>query len=492
MNGGAMASWKIMASPSVAPLSPSPTPQRMSIPGSYGFPVIGPLVDRLNYFWFQGPSDFFKNRIDKYKSTVFRTNVPPAFPFFLGVNPNVVAVLDVKSFAHLFDLDLVEKNVLVGDFKPSLSFTGGMEVCAYLDTADPKHSQLKEFAIDTLRRSAATWTPEILSSLTTLFDEVDAQLSGGGGSVITLLLLVQQFLFTYLSRVLLGADPAAVPEMKKSGHIMVDRWLALQLAPTIPILALQPLVEIFLHSFPYPFFLVQSDYNKLASFIKSQAKEALHHAQTSYNLTESEAINNLLFMFGFNAFGGFTLFLPTLLTFLESQKDVHPQLRNEVRSTLKSSGSETLSYEIVREMDLINSFVYEALRLSPPVPSQFGRARKDFDLTSHDAIYAIKKGEMLCGYQPLVMQDPKIFQSPADFVYDRFSDKKGGRELLKYLYWSNGPQQAGETCPAASNKQCPGRDFVPATVAFFLAFMFQRYDDIQISSGNITALRKAK
>lgn len=99
----------------------------------------------MDYSWFQGQEKFFRTRIDRYKSTVFRTNVPPSFPFFLNVNPNVVAVLDTESFSHLFDMDIVEKrNVLVGDFMPSIKYTGNRRVCAYLDTSEPKHAQVKE------------------------------------------------------------------------------------------------------------------------------------------------------------------------------------------------------------------------------------------------------------------------------------------------------------------------------------------------------------
>lgn len=81
--------------------------------------------------------------MEKHKSTVFRTNVPPSFPFFVGVNPNVIAVVDCRSFAHLFDMEIVEKkDVLVGDFMPSVKFTGNTRVCAYLDTSEPKHAQV--------------------------------------------------------------------------------------------------------------------------------------------------------------------------------------------------------------------------------------------------------------------------------------------------------------------------------------------------------------
>lgn len=167
---------------------------------------------------------------------------------------------------------------------------------------------------------------------------------------------------------------------------------------------------------------------------------------------------------------------------------MHEELRREVREKLSNN---VLSFETVKEMDLVNSFVYETLRMSPPVPQQFGRARKDFDLSSHDAVYEIKKGELLCGFQPMVMKDPKIFENPENFVYNRFSKEKGGNELLEYLFWSNGPQ-VGTPGPSASNKQCAARDAVPRTAAVFLAYLFQRYDEISISSGSITALKKAE
>ncbi|KAF2284907.1 hypothetical protein GH714_032345 [Hevea brasiliensis] len=135
--------------PTKSPQSPS-LPLR-TIPGSYGWPLLGPISDRLDYFWFQGPETFFRKRIAKYNSTVFRTNMPPTFPFFSRVNPNVVAVLDCKSFAHLFDMEIVEKkNVLVGDFMPSTKFTGNIRTGAYLDPSEPQHAKLISLVVDVL------------------------------------------------------------------------------------------------------------------------------------------------------------------------------------------------------------------------------------------------------------------------------------------------------------------------------------------------------
>ncbi|XP_073154645.1 fatty acid hydroperoxide lyase, chloroplastic [Henckelia pumila] len=485
---------RMMASPSAAPLSSSPpdSAARLPIPGGYGWPIIGPLFDRLNYGWFQGPEKFFKTRIEKYNSTVFRTNLPPTFPFFLKVNPNVVALLDVKSFSYLFDMEIVEKSdVLVGDFMPSVKFTGGERVCAYLDTSETKHTQVKNLASSILRQSASIWVPTMESTLDTLWNSTESKLSTSSNGGVSYYLPIAKFLFTFLSRTLLRADPSASSTSLVSsyGHLIVAVWLAFQILPTTPINTFQPLPEIFLHSFTYPFWLISFGYNKLADFVKNQAKEILSHAQSEFSLTEEETVHDLLFVLGFNAFGGFALFFFSLIGALESNQNLHEKLRKEVRQTL-AKNSNTLSFESVRQMELINSFVYETLRLNPPVPLQYARARKDFDLETKGGVFAIKKGELLCGYQPLVMKDSAVFENPEEFVYDRFAREKGGEELLKYLYWSNGPQRGGDG-PSAANKQCPGRDVVPMTAALFLADLFRRYDDFTISSGKFTSLQKA-
>ena len=104
-------------------------------------------------------------------------------------------------------------------------------------------------------------------------------------------------------------------------------------------------------------------------------------------------------------------------------------------------------------------------------------------------MFEIKKGELLCGYQPLVMKDPTVFDEPEKFVFDRFTKEKGS-ELLRYLYWSNGPQTGS---PSESNKQCPAKDYVTVTASLFVAHLLRRYDSIACnSSGSITALVKAK
>ncbi|GAB2285254.1 hypothetical protein Dimus_019708 [Dionaea muscipula] len=485
--GSSSSSMSISSSSSL--LMPDDQKTSIPIPGTYGWWVVGPLRDRLDYFWFQGAESFFKKRMDKYKSSVYRTNVPPCFPLFAGVNPNVIAVLDCESFSHLFDMDIIEKkNILIGDFMPSLTYTGNLRVCAYLDTAEHTHAQVKSFVLDILKRSSTIWVSSWLSSLDTMWSAMDESLSTKGKA--SYLIPLQKSIFSFLTKSIVGADPASSPHIAESGYRMLDEWIALQILPTVEAgKFLQPLEEILLHSFAYPFWFVKRGYNKLVDFIAKEGEEVLQRGQNQFGLSRDETIHNLLFVLGFNAFGGFSVFLPTLLSHLgKDTTGVQKNLREEVRSKMAATNSTVLSFELIKQMPLVQSYVYETLRLNPPVPIQYGRARKDFLLSSHDSAFDVKKGELLCGYQPLVMRDPKVFDDPETFVPDRFVGEKG-QELLNHLYWSNGPQTGS---PSPSNKQCPAKDFVAPTACLFVADLFQRYDFITCNStGHITAAVKA-
>ena len=72
------------------------------VPGSYGWaPVLSAIKARLDFFWFEGETKFWKRLRTDYQSTVFRTYVPPSPPAFRS-NP-VIMLLDQRSFPILFD-----------------------------------------------------------------------------------------------------------------------------------------------------------------------------------------------------------------------------------------------------------------------------------------------------------------------------------------------------------------------------------------------------
>lgn len=84
-----------------------------------------------------------------------------------------------------------------------------------------------------------------------------------------------------------------------------------------------------------------------------------------------------------------------------------------------------LTFSALEKMSLLKSVVYEVLRIDPPVPYQYAKAKQDIVIESHDSAFKIKKGEMIFGYQPIATKDPKVFENPEEFVGDRFIGEKG-------------------------------------------------------------------
>ncbi|KAM0838876.1 hypothetical protein ACQ4PT_060690 [Festuca glaucescens] len=478
--------------PSFSPAATAAATPPRPIPGGYGIPVLGPLRDRLDYFWFQGPEEFFRRRAAQHRSTVFRANIPPTFPFFLGVDPRVVAIVDTAAFTALFDNSLVDKrDCLIGPYNPSDSFTGGTRVGVYLDTEEPEHERTKAFAMDLLRHSSRVWAPEFLGGVDVMLAAIESDLAAGKEGGASFVLPLQQCIFRFLCKAVTGADPAAENLVDRFGFYILDVWLGLQLVPTQKIGAIpQPLEELLLHSFPFPSILVKPGYDILYRFIEKHGSEAVAVGVDNHGLTVKDAINNILFVLGFNAFGGFSVFLPFLV--LEIGKAdagaLRSRLRDEVRSALEETGGEVGFAAVAKgRMPLVRSTVYEVLRTRPPVPLQFGRARQDFVLRSHGGEgFAVAKGEMLCGYQPLAMRDPAVFDRPEEFVADRFVGEEG-EKLLSYVYWSNGPETED---PALGNKQCAAKDAVIATACMLVAELFRRYDDFQCQGTSFTKIQK--
>nr|GMC49351.1 allene oxide synthase [Ipomoea batatas] len=111
------------------------------IPGGYGLPFLGPIADRYDFFYNQGADEFFRSRKEKYKSSVFRCNMPPG-PF-IAKNPKVVVLLDSVSFPILFDVSKVEKrDIFAGTYMASTKFTGGYRVLSFLYPSEPKHATI--------------------------------------------------------------------------------------------------------------------------------------------------------------------------------------------------------------------------------------------------------------------------------------------------------------------------------------------------------------
>ncbi|BAT94052.1 hypothetical protein LR48_Vigan02g227300 [Vigna angularis] len=462
------------------------------IPGRYGIPILGAIRDRHDFFYHQGRDKFFATRIRKYNSTVIRTNMPPG-PF-VSSDPRVIALLDGASFPLLFDNNKVEKlNVFEGTFMPSTAFTGGHRVCAYLDTREPKHAVLKGFFLNALAARKDAVVPLFRNCLHESFCEVEDQLNKNDEADFNS--VFNDASFNFLFRLLCDNKDPSHTILGSKGPKLISTWLLFQLAPlgTLGLPKIFNYVEDFIiRTFPLPSFFTKSNYQKLYEAFRTSAATLLDEAE-KVGLGRDEACHNVVFMACFNSYGGLKNQFPMLVKWVGlCGEKLHADLRSEIRRVVKEEGGVTVG--ALEKMSLVKSVVYETMRIEPLVPYQYGRAREDLVVQSHDASFKVKKGEMLFGYQPFATKDSRIFKDAEVFVPGRFVGE--GEKMLAHVFWSNG-RETEEPTPA--DKQCPGKNLVVLLCRLFLAELFLRYDTFEFEfkeSGfgptiTITSLTKA-
>ncbi|KAK2446366.1 E1 ubiquitin-activating protein aos1 [Trifolium repens] len=465
--------------PSSAPQQPSPQPLKnlpmRKIPGDYGLPFIGPFQDRLDYFYSEGGRDkFFRAKMNKYNSTIFRANMPPG-PF-ISSNPNVIVLLDGKSFPILFDNSKVEKrDIFTGTFMPSTELTGGYRILSYLDPTEPKHEQLKSLIFFLLKTRSSHFIPEFHSSYTNLFDTLEKELAKTGKAIFSD--ANDQAAFNYLVKAFFGTNPTET-NLKMDAPKIVSKWTLMQLSPILSLGLSKYLEEPLFHTFRLPPIMVKKDYQRLYDFFYESSTGPVLDEAVRLGVSKEEAVHNLLFTTCFNSFGGMKLFFPNLLKWIgRGGVNLHRRLAEEIRSVVKSNSGK-VSMATMEQMPLMKSVVYEALRIEPPVPLQYGKAKQDFVIENHENSFQVKEGEMLFGFQPFATKDPKIFDKADEFVGERFMGE--GEKLLKHVFWSNGRETEE---PTVGNKQCPGKDFVVLFSRLLVVELFLRYDTFGIQVG---------
>ncbi|CAL9092276.1 unnamed protein product [Musa textilis] len=462
------------------------------IPGICNHSLVSRIKTRLDFYYKQREEEFFRSRIAAHGSTVFRINMPPG-PF-MAANSRVVALLDAKSFRVLLDVSKVEKkNVLTGTYVPPVALTGGHRMCAYLDPSEPDHARVKQLVFNLVAARKDFFIPVFRSNFAVLFEAMDAQVTSASGKS-DFNKLSDAAVFDYFCEACFGVRPSATA-LGDTGPTRATKWLFPQIAPLMTLGLPTLLEELFLHTFPLPSCLFSSNYKALYRYFESAASSTLDDAE-KLGLNREEACHHILFVAIFNAFGGFKAALPGIFGLVaKAGPSLHSQLAVEIRSAVAAEGGE-VTLAAVERMELTRSVVHEALRLDPPVKYQYGKAKADLIIESHDAAYQVKKGEMLLGYQPCATNDPKVFGPNADeFVADRFVGS-AGRKLLEYVVWSNGPETEE---PTVGNKQCAGKNLVVLVGRLLLVEFFLRYDTFTADVGtvllgkqvNVTSLSKA-
>ncbi|CAL9090237.1 unnamed protein product [Musa textilis] len=297
------------------------------------------------------------------------------------------------------------------------------------------------------------------------------------------------------SRGLSSACDPKDTELGLDGPGLITKWVLFQLGPLLTLGLPSYLEDLFLHSFRLPAALIRGDYDRLVAFFRESAGPVLDEAERM-GISRDEAVHNILFATCFNTFGGMKILFPGLVKWVgRAGAQLHGRLAQEVRAAVLDVGGGEVTMRAIEAMPLTASAAYEALRIEPPVPMQYGRAKRDMVVTSHDAAFEVRAGEMLFGYQPFATKDARVFDRPQEFVADRFVGAEGA-SLLRYVVWSNGPETES---PSTENKQCAGKDFVVLMARLLLVELFLRYDSFEVevgasalgSSVKLTSLKKA-
>ncbi|RVX14980.1 Allene oxide synthase 1, chloroplastic [Vitis vinifera] len=385
---------------------------------------------------------------------------------------------------------LKKKDVFTGTFMPSTEFTGGFRVLSYLDPSEPDHTKLKRLLFFLLQSSRDRIIPEFHSCFSELSETLESELAAKGKASFAD--PNDQASFNFLARALYGTKPADT-KLGTDGPGLITTWVVFQLSPILTLGLPKFIEEPLIHTFPLPAFLAKSSYQKLYDFFYDASTHVLDEGE-KMGISREEACHNLLFATCFNSFGGMKIIFPTILKWVgRGGVKLHTQLAQEIRSVVKSNGGK-VTMASMEQMPLMKSTVYEAFRIEPPVALQYGKAKQDLVIESHDSVFEVKEGEMLFGYQPFATKDPKIFERSEEFVPDRFVGE--GEKLLKHVLWSNGPETEN---PTLGNKQCAGKDFVVLAARLFVVELFLRYDSFDIEVGtsllgsaiNLTSLKRA-
>ncbi|KAI3788164.1 hypothetical protein L2E82_00874 [Cichorium intybus] len=94
------------------------------------------------------------------------------------------------------------------------------------------------------------------------------------------------------------------------------------------------LVDI-IHTIRLPFFVIKPGYNKLYKAIYDSVSSLLDEAEKS-GMKSAEACHNLVFLAGFNVFGGMKVLFPTVIKWIASGgESLHRRLAEEIRAVVK-------------------------------------------------------------------------------------------------------------------------------------------------------------
>jgi cytochrome P450 len=386
-------------------------------PGGYGPPLLGKLLGTAEFFLF-GWEGYFARRRRRRGTTVFKVNL---------FQPTI-AVLDREGIAPLFaDPDLIQ-DYGFSWAKPPLPLVGGVVPSVF--EHGPAHDDPKAFILALLRERAPDLEKTFAAVAAPFFDRWTAE--GAFGWADELEDLALSFVFEWI----LGTRPD-VPAVRELYNNIFLHWA--------------PWLERIWPGSVYARSV--RTYAALVETIRSAPRfPQISQLAARFGLDAAALPHRLAFLLGMNSFLG----LQSAFKSIVGELSRNPELAEAIRTRAG------------REPELIDRFVWETLRLHPPVFFIFGRAVRARELQTASGCYSIQAGELVMGVIPFAQRDVALFADPDRFDPARYDDPQARAGLI----WSRGVQDA-PVRPA--DKTCPGKDPALTLGRLFCARLAQGY-----------------
>lgn len=176
----------------------------------------------------------------------------------------------------------------------------------------------------------------------------------------------------------------------------------------------------------------------------------------NYYTVEEIADNMILMVHAGQATTASTL--AATLKHLSLSESTLDQLKAECRALAASQGAwNRVSREQLKDIELLRYVISEGLRIGPPVPAFFKRARCDVMYEG----YTIPKGWTVHLFARNAHLNPEFFPNPQTFDPFRFEKRRG---TYAYIPFGQGA------------RICPGMEFAKVTMDLFVYHFIIRYD----------------
>lgn len=407
------------------------------VPGTYGLPIIGTILDTVDFFFISGWVKFFSRRRSRHQSDVFKVNLfKPTIVVLdsVGIEP-LFASLHLRQ-DHGFSWAIPAPQ-LVGEIVPSIFESGSrhdLPKQLYMDMLRSRSSTLLEEFSTTAARFDAKWTRAERFSFQTELET-----------------FAIEFLFEWYFG--MRPDATSVRELYLGlfSHVF---WRITQYVPG----------SSYRRS-------LKTYQELLADLRGSPSFRELMNVARGLGMSDSDEVaKQLLFVTGMNSFLGIQNFFKSTVGELSARPALREDLRGEMRATNIGWPPASLKQLSALHLPILDKTLREIARLHPPVSFLFGRATQDQVITIRNGQkFRVRKDELLMGVLPVAMRDHHLFADPDRFDPSRFDVPEARHGLI----WPRGHQDDPVT---ATDRTCPGKDVSMEITKLLCLWLLSRYD----------------